>query len=354
MLFILAGILVFALLIGVHELGHFLAAKACGVGVHEFAIGMGPALWQKQGKKTLYSLRLLPFGGYCAIEGEEEDSDSPTALNNQSLPRRVLIFAAGAAMNFIAGVLILLALYAGAKGFYTAEVIHIDPQSPLGQQGGLQLGDILWEIDGERVYTKNNVSLLLGLNRDGTYDFTVRRDGQLVEIRDFAMERSQYLDTEGKPYTGFGFSVGGVEEATFLSKLRYTWYTAMDFVRSVRISLTMLVQGDAGIQDLSGPVGLVNMMGQAGQQGATVWEGLENIGYLAALIAVNLAVMNLLPLPALDGGKIFFALVNGLSFLLFKKTIPPKWENYVHAAGLILLLGLMVVVLFQDVWRLIG
>ena len=352
MVYILAAILIFGVLIAVHELGHFLAAKACGVTVHEFSIGMGPALYQKTKGETAYSIRLLPIGGFCAMEGEEEDSDDPRALNNQGFFRKLLIYAAGAFMNFVAGLLILVVLFAGAKAFYTAEITAIDPGSDVAQPGGLQVGDLILSIDGEKVYSRSNISMLLGLNTDGTYDFVVRRNGEKVEIRDLAMERREFADVNGGTYVGFGFTMGGVEEANFFDRIRYSWNSAMDFVRMVRLSLEMLITGQAGVQDLSGPVGIVGTITEVGQQSETMQAAVENIAYLAALIAVNLAVMNLLPLPALDGGKIFFLVVNGVCMLLFKKQIPSKFENYIHAAGFILLMILMAVVMFQDVWKL--
>ena len=352
MVYILAAILIFGVLIAVHELGHFLAAKACGVTVHEFSIGMGPALYQKTKNGTDYSLRLLPVGGFCAMEGEEEASDNPNALNNQSFWKKLLIFAAGAAMNFLAGLIILLVIFAGAKGFYTAEISEIAEGSSLAVPGGLQAGDVILSIDGERVYNQSNITMLLGMNKDGTFDFVVRRGGEKVKITDFPMERREFTDSNGGTYVGFGFVMGGVEEATFFSRIRYSWNCAMDFVRMVRLSLEMIFTGQAGINDLTGPVGIVDTMAEVGQQSATVKEAVGNIAYLAALIAVNLAVMNLLPIPALDGGKIFFLVANALCLLLFKKQIPPKFENYIHVAGFILLMGLMAVVMFQDVWKL--
>ena len=164
MVYILAAILVFGVLIAVHELGHFMAAKACGVRVNEFSIGMGPALWKKQKGETQYSLRLFPVGGFCAMEGEEEDSDDPTALNNQGFWAKLLIFAAGAAMNFIAGLLIILVLYADAQAFYVPVVAGFADGCPLESADGLQEGDRLLRIDGEKVYVYSDISLLMGLS----------------------------------------------------------------------------------------------------------------------------------------------------------------------------------------------
>lgn len=352
MVYILAAILVFGVLIAVHELGHFMAAKACGVRVNEFSIGMGPALWKKQKGETQYSLRLFPVGGFCAMEGEEEDSDDPTALNNQGFWAKLLIFAAGAAMNFIAGLLIILVLYADAQAFYVPVVAGFADGCPLEGADGLQEGDRLLRIDGEKVYVYSDISLLMGLNKTGAFDLQIERNGEVITLRDFTMERREYTDQNGKAYTGYGLYFGA-EEATLGRKLSYSWNNAMDFARLVRLSLQMLVTGQAGVKDLSGPVGIVSTMTQVGEQAATTRAAVENIAYLAALIAVNLAVMNLLPLPALDGGKIFFLVINAVSMQLFKKQIPAKYENYIHFAGLILLLALMAVITFSDVWKLI-
>ena len=352
MVYILAAILVFGVLIAVHELGHFMAAKACGVRVNEFSIGMGPALWKKQKGETQYSLRLFPVGGFCAMEGEEEDSDDPAALNNQGFWAKLLIFAAGAAMNFIAGLLIILVLYADAQAFYVPVVAGFADGCPLESADGLQEGDRLLRIDGEKVYVYSDISLLMGLNKTGAFDLQIERNGEVITLRDFTMERREYTDQNGKTYTGYGLYFGA-EEATLGRKLSYSWNNAMDFARLVRLSLQMLLTGQAGVKDLSGPVGIVSTMTQVGEQAATTRAAVENIAYIAALIAVNLAVMNLLPLPALDGGKIFFLVINAVSMQLFKKQIPAKYENYIHFAGLILLLALMAVITFSDVWKLI-
>ena len=352
MVYILAAILIFGVLIAVHELGHFLAAKSCGVLVHEFAIGMGPAIWKKTKGETTYALRVLPIGGFCAMEGEEEESDNPRALNNQGFFQKLVIYAAGSVMNFITGLLIVVILFSGAQAFYTAEITDIAEGSSMAQSGGLQVGDLILSVDGERVYNQGNVSMLLGLNTDGTYDFVVRRNGEKVSIKDLPLERKEFPDGKGGIYTGFGFTMGGIEKANVFTRLRYSWNSTMDFVRMVRLSLEMMLTGQAGIGDLSGPVGIVNTITEVGQQSETVRDAVDNIAYLAALIAVNLAVMNLLPLPALDGGKIFFLVINQVSLLRFRKQIPAKFENYIHVAGFILLLLLMAVVMFQDVWRL--
>ena len=352
-LYILVAVLIFGVLIAVHELGHFLAAKACGVRVNEFSIGMGPALLTREKGETTYSLRLLPVGGYCAMEGEEENSNDPRALNNKGFWAKLLIFAAGAIMNFITGLVIILVLYAGAQAFYTPTITGFADTCPLQGEAGLQTGDRLLSIDGERIYVYSDVSLLLGRNRTGVYDLVVRRDGQRVRLKDFPMERREYVDQSGQTYTGFGLYFG-VEEATFTGRVAYSWNNAVDFVRTVRLSLQMLLGGEAGLKDVSGPVGIVTTITDVGQSASSASAAAQDIAYLAALIAVNLAVMNLLPLPALDGGKIFFLVINTVSMALLHRRIPEKFENYVHLAGFVLLMVLMLVITFQDVWKLLG
>lgn len=195
------------------------------------------------------------------------------------------------------------------------------------------------------------MSLLLGRNKTGDFDLVLRRDGQKLRLENFHMERGEYLDQSGEKFTGFGLYFGA-EELTFGGRLQYCWNQAVDFVRLVRLSLQMLITGEAGFSDMSGPVGIVSTITTVGEQSESARAAAANIAYLAALIAVNLAVMNLLPLPALDGGKIFFLVVNALCMLTIRKQIPAKFENYVHLAGFILLMGLMLVITFHDVIKL--
>ena len=202
------------------------------------------------------------------------------------------------------------------------------------------------------MYIYSDVSLLLGLNKTGTFDLVVDRGGEKVRLDDFAMTRQTYTDQSGNAYSGYGIYFGAAA-ATFGDKLAYTWNNAVDFVRLVRLSLQMLFTGQAGLRDLSGPVGIVSTMVQVGEQAETTQAAVENIAYIAALIAVNLAVMNLLPLPALDGGRIFFLLVDAVSMALFKRKVPEKYQAAINTAGFVLLMGFMLLVTFQDVFKLV-
>ena len=247
-------IVLFCIMIFPHELGHFLAAKKMGVQVNEFAFGMGPTIWKKQRGETLHSIRLFPIGGFCAMEGEDEDSDDDRALGRQVWWKKFIIFVAGAFMHFLTGLIIVICLYAGAQAFYTTEIVELNPDFPQQGEDGLMPGDPIYAINGERIYLKSDVSLIMGLGDTGTIDMTVLRDGHKF---DRTLTRQVYTDENGKEYEAYGFTYGGIVEATPLLRLQYSWYQTMDYVRIVRLSLQMLLSGAAGVNALSGPVGIV-------------------------------------------------------------------------------------------------
>lgn len=354
-MYIIIAILAFGVLIALHELGHFIAAKACNVKVNEYSIGMGPAIFKKQGKETLYALRALPIGGYCAMEGEdgpadgEEGSADPRAFVNKRWWQKAVILVAGAAMNFFIGFVIVGCLYASAGAFITNQVVET-VDGFLYAENGIQPGDTIWSIDGHRVYYSSDFSIYM--ERAGsTVDMVVIRNGQKVKLENYGLKPAQYAD-------GYRYGVTfGTVEATAWQKLRYTWYTSWNFVRTVWMGLSDLVTGAVGLRDMSGVVGIVGTINDMGQQVEEETQSkaaaLEQVFYLIAVIAVNLAVMNLLPLPALDGGRLLFVLLNALLTLLFKKQIAPKYESWIHAAGMIALLALMAVIMVSDVLKFI-
>ena len=228
-MYIVLAILIFGVLIAVHEFGHFAAAKLCGVRVNEFSVGMGPLLFQKTKGETDYSLRLLPIGGYCAMEGEDEDSADERALNRQGFWKQFIIFVAGAAMNFLTGFLIVLFLYIGAQAFYTTEILSFNEGFPYEGEDGIMLGDEIYKINGERIYTRSDVSTILEFkSRGDTMEMVVRRDGKKLTR---TLEKQTYTDADGNEYRAFGFSYGGVVEATPALKLKYAWYNTLDYVR---------------------------------------------------------------------------------------------------------------------------
>ena len=353
-IYVIAAIFMFGILIAVHEFGHFITAKLSGVTVHEFSIGMGPLIWHKQGEETVYSLRLLPIGGFCAIEGEEGESNDSRSLSNQGFFRQFVIFAAGAAMNFLLGLVLVTVIYSGANAFYTAEIVDLNDAFPDQSESGVMVGDVIHAINGKRVYLMSDVNLLLsygGIDKSQPLELTLLRDGEKISR---TMERREYVDEDGSTYMGYGFSYGGVEEVGFGGRLKYSWYTTVDFVRMVYFSLRMMVMGEVGVSDLSGPVGVVGSMAEVGQSSDSWLEALENIAYFAALISVNLSVMNLLPIPALDGGKIFFLCLNTVGMKLFGKKVPARFENSLSAVFFIMLMGVMLLVTVSDISKFFG
>lgn len=345
---ILFSILIFSFLILIHELGHFAAAKAMGVQVNEFSMFMGPALWQKQVGKTLYSLRCIPFGGYCAMEGEDGISDSPHAFTRAAWWKRLIILVAGAAMNFLAGLLLLGIFYSPAKAFVVPEVAHIEPGCTIAGEAGIQVGDRLLRLDGERIYTASDFSMILTMNGGEYHDLVLQRQGKKVILNDFRMEKHPFPNEDGTESVRFGFDFGSVE-ATLPAKLSFTWNNARNVVRLVRLSLRMLLQGQAGLRDVSGPVGIVKEMSDVAEASSSAFWAFMNLLYFGGFIAINLAVMNLLPIPALDGGRAVGLLMTAAIEGITHRRINPKIEGYVHGAGMVCLLALMGLIMFKDI-----
>lgn len=360
LVYILIAILMFGILIAVHEFGHFIAAKALGVKVNEFAIGMGPALISKREGETLYSLRAFPIGGFCAMEGEDEESEDPRSFHNKPAWKRFVILVAGAFMNFLAGLLIILVLFSQQGGFVAPVITGYMEGAEHLEQSGLQVGDRLYKIDGHRIYF--NEDALMFLSRAGdTVDLEVVRDGTHVKLTDFDFPASIPLEENGQTAYKRGIYIGVVEEATVGRVLQNAWYQSIDYVRMVWMSLGDLVTGAVGLKDMSGAIGIVNIIGQAGQQGAAVAAennlspvvgALRSIMGLVAFIAINLAVMNLLPIPALDGGQILFLVVDGIYHFFTRRRIAQKYLAYINMAGFICLIALMIVVAVSDVIKL--
>ena len=345
---ILFAILIFSFLIFIHEFGHFITAKLSGVQVNEFAIFMGPAIWKKQIGETLYSVRCIPIGGYCAMEGEDNDTENPRSFQKAAWWKRLIVLVAGAFMNFVAGLLILAIVYAPAKSLVVPVIHSFEDFSTVDGEHGLQEGDRLVEMDGEKIYLQSDFSLILSVNPGDYHDIVVERNGELVELNDFHLEKHEVTLEDGSVVQMFGIQFS-VVEANFANKLEYIWNTAIDWVRTVRLSLQMLLTGKAGLSDMSGPVGIVQQMGQAADSAESTSDAIMNLLYFGAFIAINLAVMNLLPLPALDGGRVVALLLTTAVETVLRRKINPKYEGYIHAAGMFLLLALMAIVMFKDI-----
>ena len=360
---LIAALIVFSAVIAIHEFGHFAVAKLCGIQVNEFSIGMGPALWKKIYKGTQYSLRALPVGGYVALEGEESpesqqaeaardereaEDENPVPpeqrtgipLNEAPVWQRVLVMVAGAFMNFVLGFVVLVILVAAQEGPITSKTIYSIENDALCGQTGLQAGDEIVAVNGRRCFVANDILYELVRTEQYRARFTVKRDGQKVELPDVQFDTWQ--DEDGQTHMSLGFTVYGIQK-TPLHVLREAWNSTLYYGRIVFTSLTDLVRGRESINNLSGPVGIVTAIGQAASYG---WQDLLE---LLALITINLGVFNLLPFPALDGGKVVFLIIEGVT----GHAVPEKLQSWLTLAAFALLFGLMLFATYNDIIRLL-
>ena len=360
---ILAALLVFSAVIAIHEFGHFTVAKLCGIQVNEFSIGMGPALWKKIYKGTQYSLRALPVGGFVALEGEEspesqqaeaahtvqeqpapetEASVQPTGvpLNEAPVWQRALVMVAGAVMNFVLGFVVLVILIAAQNEPITSKTIYAIQDGALCGQTGLQAGDKILAVNGRRCFVANDILYELVRTQSYSADFTVLRNGQKVHLP--RVQFDTWQDEKGETHMSIGFSVYGLEK-TPGNVLREAGNSVLYYGRIVFTSLVDLVRGRESINNLSGPVGIVSAIGQAASYG---WQDLLE---MLALITVNLGILNLLPFPALDGGKVVFLVIEGVT----GHAVPEKLQSVLTLATFGLLFGLMLFATYNDILRLI-
>ena len=336
LLYVFIAVLMFGILIALHEFGHFVAAKACGVKVNEFAIGMGPLLVHKKGKETDYSLRLLPIGGFCAMEGEGEgESGDPRAFPNRPWWQRVIILLAGVFMNFLTGFLIILGLFS-LNDHCALPVVGGFSDYGTAQEQGLEVGDRIVAVDGQRVYLINDIPMFLSRSVDAGVDLTVEREGERVELTDFRF--ACMVDAEGNIQDYMLGILTTTVPQTVPRLLQQSWYQAIDYVRMV----LMAEMGQEGAQAAQA-VGIPALLG-----------AMVNILNFVAFISINLSVMNLLPIPALDGGQIFFMGVDGAYTAVTKKKLDPKYMNWVSTVGFALLMLLMLAVMASDILKRLG
>lgn len=339
---IIGAILVFSLIIFVHELGHFIVARAANINVLEFAIGMGPAIWKRQGRNTLYSVRAIPMGGFCKLEGEDEETDTEGSFSAKKPLPKIAVLAAGAGMNVLLGFVIIIAITTASAfqsgGLPSTVVARVNPESSAAEF--LQEGDRIVGINGKRVNIKKDLSFELSEIGTGESTLTYVRDGESYADRFVPMEIT-YDDGSTGYIVGFEIAPAKIN---LWGILKESFFQTIWLVKLIFVSLGMLFRGEAGLSDMSGPIGVVSVMNAAAQG------GLLNFLFFAAFLTVNIGVMNLLPLPALDGGRIVFALFE----LVFKKPVPPDKEGLVHLIGFALLIALMLFVTWNDIMRLFG
>lgn len=333
---IIIAILFFELIIIVHEGGHFAAARLMKIKVNEFSIGMGPKIFSFTKGETKYSLRWILFGGYCAMEGEDEASSETGSFSSKSVPARMLVVVAGALMNLLLGFLIIVCIISNQNLVGTTTVAKFDDNA-VSASSGLMVGDTIKSIDGMRVFTATDVETGLTRSPDDTLSITVERNGkiQTLEVK-FQME-----EYEGRKYVGMDFWLLG-KEKTVGSVLKNSAATFVSYTRMVFLSVHDLLVGRYGLSDLSGPVGAVSVVSNAAKT------SLNSLLRISAILTINIGLFNLFPIPALDGWRFFLLLGEGV----FRKKLPAKWEYAINAAGLAILLGVMVLVTFSDVTKL--
>ncbi len=346
MLTALYTIVVFCLIVAIHEFGHFAAAKLTGVTVHEFAIGMGPKLFSFSKNNTLYSLRLLPLGGYVKLEGEDEDSSDVNAFCNKKPWQRFIVLFAGAFMNFLLGFLLYIILFSCAGGITTNVIGEVSPGSPFSANG-IKSGDVIlsMESDGYKsdISDYNDISYFIARNSGKEVKFVFERNG-----REFV---KTITPSEVEGYKGRIFGFKPYVEKTNVSNVIVASFRQCKFVVKVVFgSFVDLFTGRLSFSSMSGPVGIVNEIGTAAEEGLRVnfLQSLLNVMSLAALISINLGVMNLLPLPALDGGRIMFVLIEAVR----RKPIDRNKEGIFHFIGFVLLIALMIIITFSDIKRI--
>ena len=381
MLTAVVTVIIFLVMISLHEFGHFIMAKSVGVKVLEFAIGMGPAIFKKQGKETLYSLRVFPIGGYCKLEGEDEKTDDERAFCNQKLWKRFLVVVSGAVLNILLGFILLLVINGNSGEIATTKIDKVVDGSYLSDTD-IKPGDEIVKINGKDINFYPDIAFYLDeLKKDQEIELTVKRNGEKITRtikpsvdkttifygEDNATVKStindgeetttvsEYSDKEAaKEYIGktvteerliIGFNPK-IEKVGFLNNIEYSFHYTGFVVKMVYKGLIDLVTGKAGIDQVSGPVGIVDAVSKTVNSGK-YW--LINILSLTVLLTINLGVFNLLPLPALDGGRIFFMLIE----LIRRKPVSAEKEGMVHAIGLLLLLGFALIISVKDIFMVI-
>ncbi len=343
---VLVAILIFGLIIFIHEFGHFLFAKLFKVRVNQFAIGFGPAIFKFQKGETLYAIRILPFGGYCAMEGEDGQSEDPRAFGNAKVYKRIIICAAGAVFNLILGFLIMLTIVSiQSNELASTTISRFDDHAVSNTGQGLQVGDRILKINNRHIFSSDDISYMLASDEDGVVSMQVKRDGEKITL-----DRVQFnmQEQDGRSFIELDFWVEPVN-AGFFGVIGESFNRTLSMGRLVWMSLGDLLTGKYGLNDISGPVGFTSMMSDA--VSAIAVRGVDGLIYLLrilSLITINLGIFNLLPVPALDGSRILFLIIEWIR----GKPIDPKKEGMVHAIGMAVLLVLMVVILFKDVWAL--
>ncbi|MBQ8349993.1 MAG: site-2 protease family protein [Ruminococcus sp.] len=351
---IIIAIIIFGLIVTVHEFGHFICAKLSGIRVLEFSIGMGPKIIQKKKGETMYSLRLLPVGGFCAMEGEDDETDDARGFRNAKLWKRMIVLVAGALMNFVLGFITLIIMVSMMEEVPTTKIsgfagIRNNDESVTyyseSYHSGLRHDDQIIKIDGTRIFSVLDLSYIFNTSPsgNGTRSVSVKRDGETVNFSDV---KFGYTDSQ-EGADEIDFAVKYVKKNP-LTVVKGSGDIFMSMSHIVTMSLKQLVTGKAEKEDVSGPVGVVNEISEAAKESESKSDAVFNLLYITSLITINVGIFNLLPIPGLDGGRLLFCIIE----LVRRKPVKPEHEGYVHLAGMILLFGIMIFATYNDIIRL--
>lgn len=347
---IILALIIFGLIVTVHEFGHFICAKLSGIKVLEFSVGMGPKIFQKQIGETMYSLRILPVGGYCSMEGEDESGDNPRSFRNAKLWKRMIVLAAGAFMNFVLGFIMVLIMSCMFENIPTTQirgfsgVLNDDGTKTYYAESyktGLRHDDVIIKIDDTSIYSILDLNYMFASSKTNTHDLVVKRDGEKVKLNDVTFYDESTGDT-----LDFGLVT---KDKNFLTVMDCSGDIFLSMGHIVGLSLKQMITGKLSKDEVSGPVGVVTAINESTEQAESTGDAVFNLVYMTALITINLGIFNLLPIPGLDGGRLIFCFIE----LVRRKPVKPEHEGYVHLAGMALLFGLMIFATFNDIMRLI-
>ncbi len=335
---VLIAIVFFCLIIVMHELGHFTVAKLCGIRVDEFAIGMGPTIFKKKVKETIYTIRLFPIGGFCSM-GEDVDEDRPDSFRKKPVAARMAVIVAGAIMNLILGLILSIVLTLVNGTDVSTKIVYF-ADNAVSSDYGLKLGDCILKINGTTIFSVKDITYQLSNDEDCIVDFVVERNGEKVNVNGVHFAYETNPET-GKNMLIYDFKVLK-EDITISNFFPYAFKNTIYYGRIILMSLGDMITGKYGINDLQGPVGIVTTIGDVAEQSGF---DISFILDIATLITINVGIFNLIPLPALDGGRFVFLMIEAIT----KKQLKAETEGIIHFVGLVLLMLLMIIVTFNDV-----
>lgn len=348
---ILILFLIFGVIIMIHEYGHFIAAKKCGVFVEEFAIGMGPKLWGKVKGDTLYSIRLFPIGGYCKMKDEDSKSTDKDSFGNATKLRKFIILFAGAFMNFLLAICIFVGI-SFFSNISTTKIQYVDETLP-AYASGIQPGDEIYKINGKRIRLFEDITFSLLRNENKPLDIVIKRNGQKIKLNVTPeLKDNRYLIgiTPKIKTAFFGEKNEKFEKSSFFDSIYNGFWNMIFTIKVTIIGVIELFTGNANLNEVMGPIGLVPEINKTYQEASKF--GIASIILtmlnLTALLSANIGVMNLLPLPALDGGRILFLLIE----VIRRKPIPEEKEGMIHFVGFVLLMAFGVFIAFKDLMNI--